>query len=84
MHASFTIGGRNFDNANSWKISVSIRVLSSTVNTYFMMAGFQPGGYSGIQQTGRGRHAIFSLWDGSGNDKAKNVWYNKKKGGDHP
>ena len=45
-----------------------------------MMAGFHPGGYSGIQQTGRGRHAIFSLWDGGEDDKAQNVWYNKEKG----
>ena len=55
------------------------------MNTYFEIAGCLPGVYSGIQQSGRGRLAIFSLWDaddgfGDGSDKAKVVSHNKAKG----
>ena len=54
----------NFDLSKQWTIQCSIEVEKSYDCTYFMITGFGPGGYSGIQQLdGNRRVAIFSLWN---------------------
>ena len=41
--------------------------MASHPGTYFMVCGFYPGGYSGIQEQLFGRHlAIFSMWSHNG------------------
>ena len=50
--------------SNQWTIQCSIEVEKSYDGTYFMITGFGPGGYSGIQQLhGNHRVALFSLWN---------------------
>merc|ERR1712025_1502389 len=55
--------------ATSWELRMDITVTHSTNATYFKTVGWQPGGYSGIQQTPSTRHVpsgknfIFSMWD---------------------
>ena len=50
-------------NSERWTLESTISVKESTDNTFFMVLGYQPGGYSGIQQhPGNKRVAIFSLW----------------------
>ena len=50
-------------NPESWIIQNTINVKESTGGTYFMVVGWQPGGYSGIQERSKNEHvAIFSMW----------------------
>ena len=48
----------------SWKLEATVQVERSADHTYFMVVGFYPGGYCGIQQKENNeRVAIFSLWN---------------------
>jgi hypothetical protein len=47
-----------------WTLECSVVVEKSVDCTYFMVVGWSPGGYSGIQQLpGNKRKAIFSMWN---------------------
>ena len=47
-----------------WKLECTVKVEKSADCTYFMVTGFGPGGYCGIQQLPNNeRKAIFSVWN---------------------
>ena len=47
-----------------WHLEATVQVERSADHTYFMVVGFYPGGYCGIQQKQNNeRVAIFSLWN---------------------
>merc|ERR550517_582222 len=62
-------GKEESGSATSWELRMDITVTHSTNATYFKTVGWQPGGYSGIQQTPNTRHVpsgknfLFSMWD---------------------
>ena len=50
-------------NSKSWVLQNTVNVKESTGGTFFMVVGWQPGGYSGIQQLRNNKRvAIFSMW----------------------
>ena len=55
--------------ATSWELRMDITVTHSANGTFFKTVGWQPGGYSGIQQkpdtriAPSGKNFIFSMWD---------------------
>lgn len=55
--------------ATSWELRMDITVTHSANGTFFKTVGWQPGGYSGIQQkpdtyiAKSGKNFIFSMWD---------------------
>ena len=50
-----------------WEIESTVKVMASYPGTYFMVCGFSPAGYSGIQEQANGHHlAIFSMWSRNG------------------
>ena len=50
--------------AKKWSLKCTVQVEKSADCTYFMVAGFGPGGYCGIQQLPNNeRKAIFSMWN---------------------
>ena len=50
--------------AKNWSLQCTVQVEKSTDCTYFMVVGFGPGGYCGIQQLPNNkRKAIFSMWN---------------------
>ena len=52
------------DSASKWYLECSVQVEKSGFCTYFMVVGFGPGGYCGIQELHDGRRkAIFSVWN---------------------
>lgn len=52
------------DISKNFELQVSINVKHSANKTYFMLGGFSPGGYSGIQEISpTEKVAIFSLWN---------------------
>ena len=61
--------GKESGSATSWELRMDITVTHSTNATYFKTVGWQPGGYSGVQQTPStryvpsGKNFIFSMWD---------------------
>jgi len=61
--------GKESGTATSWELRMDITVTHSTNATYFKTVGWQPGGYSGIQQTPNtryvpsGKNFLFSMWD---------------------
>ena len=76
IHAGLTIPassglayGKESGTATSWELRMDITVTHSTNATYFKTVGWQPGGYSGIQQTPStryvpsGKNFLFSMWD---------------------
>ena len=52
------------DKVKKWSLECTVQVEKSTDCTYFMVVGFGPGGYCGIQQLPKNkRKAIFSMWN---------------------
>ena len=52
------------NSASRWSLECSVQVEKSGSCTYFMVVGFSPGGYCGIQELHDGsRKAIFSVWN---------------------
>ena len=50
--------------AKKWSLKCTVQVEKSADCTYFMVTGFGPGGYCGIQQLPNNeRKAIFSMWN---------------------
>ena len=81
IHAGLTIPassglayGKESGTATSWELRMDITVTHSTNATYFKTVGWQPGGYSGIQQTAdtrdvpSGKNFLFSMWDTNTDD----------------
>jgi len=81
IHAHFSIpassglaNGKESGSATSWELKADITVTHSTNGTYFMTVNWQPGGYSGIQQTAdtrdvpSGKNFLFSMWDTNTDD----------------
>ena len=52
------------ENVKKWNLKCTVQVEKSADCTYFMVVGFGPGGYCGIQQLPNNeRKAIFSMWN---------------------
>ena len=61
-HLKYELTGKK--PSHQWTIQCSVEVEKSVDGTFFMVTGFGPGGYSGIQQLRGGKRvAIFSLWN---------------------
>jgi len=65
---------KNSNIRKEWIIENTVTVRTVASETYYCVAGFSPGGYSGIQQRGsdNDRVIIFSLWN-KGNNNVRMV-----------